>query len=86
MNFVFSLQSFLPRLATLDASHNNLTKLERDFHGLPVLCLANLANNRISSISPELVAKTRCNSNNGVINKLEILLEGNFEQFFIHIL
>lgn len=60
----------------MDASFNNLTKLERDFHGLPVLCLANLTNNRITSISPELVAKTRCNSNTGVVNKLVILLEG----------
>lgn len=76
-HFIFLLfQSFLPKLETLDASFNHLTKLERDFHGLPILCLANLTNNRITSISPELVAKTRCNSNTGVVNKLVILLEG----------
>lgn len=71
MNF----QTFLPNLLRLDASYNNLTKLERDFHGLPVLCSADLSNNRITSISPELVAKTRCSSH-GVVNKLEILLQG----------
>lgn len=69
-------KSFLPKLEKLDASFNNLTKLEKDFHGLPVLCLADLSNNRITSISPELVAKTRC-SNHGVLNKLEILLQEN---------
>lgn len=65
----------MPKLEKLDASFNNLTRLEKDFHGLPVLCLADLSNNRITSISPELVAKTRC-SNHGVLNKLEILLQG----------
>ncbi|KAJ6641720.1 Leucine-rich repeat-containing protein 15, partial [Pseudolycoriella hygida] len=69
-------KSFLPKLEKLDASYNNLTKLEKDFHGLPVLCLADLSNNRITSISPELVAKTRC-SIHGVLNKLEILLQEN---------
>lgn len=75
INIKLSLQSFLPKLEKLDASYNNLTRLEKDFHGLPVLCLADLSNNRITSISPELVAKTRC-SNHGVLNKLEILLQG----------
>lgn len=72
----------MPRLEKLDASFNNLTKLERDFHGFPVLCFADLSGNRISAISPELVAKTRCN-NHGVLNKLEILLQGMCELVII---
>ena len=52
-----------------------LTVMERDFHGLPVLCLADLSNNMISEISPNLVAHTRCN-NHGVANKFEIILQG----------
>lgn len=72
---LFSAQTFLPKLEKLYCSYNNLTKLERDFHGLPTLCFADLSNNHITYISPELVTKTRCNSH-GVINKLEILLQG----------
>lgn len=72
-----SFQTFLPKLEKLYSSYNNLSKLERDFHGLPALCFADLSNNHITHISPELVAKTRCNSH-GVINKLEILLQGLF--------
>lgn len=53
-----------------------MTRLEKDFHGLPVLCLADLSNNKIEYISPELVAKTRC-SKHGVVSKLEIVLKGN---------
>lgn len=78
MNIFSSLnqsKTFLPRLERLHASFNNLTKLERDFHGLPALCFADLSNNHITQISPDLVAKSRC-SNHGVINKLEILLQG----------
>lgn len=65
----------MPRLKKLNASFNQLTSLERDFHGLPVLCLADLSNNMISTISPDLVANTRC-INHGVANKLEIFLKG----------
>ncbi|XP_055315349.1 protein artichoke [Sitodiplosis mosellana] len=68
--------TFLPKLEKLFCSYNNLSKLERDFHGLPGLCFADLSNNHITQISPELVSKTRCNSH-GVINKLEILLQEN---------
>lgn len=76
MSACFLFQTFLPKLEKLNASHNNLTKLERDFHGLPILCFADLSNNHISYIAPDLVSKTRCSSH-GVVNKLEVLLQGN---------
>lgn len=69
-------QTFLPKLEKLYCSYNNLSKLERDFHGFPGLCFADLSNNHITHISAELVVKTRCNSH-GVTNKLEILLQGS---------
>lgn len=42
--------------------------------------MADLSNNRITSISPDLVAKTRCSSH-GVVNKLEILLQGSLYSY-----
>lgn len=74
-NCFVAFQTFLPKLEKLYSSYNNLSKLEHDFHGLPTLCFADLSNNHITHISPELVVKTRCNSH-GVTNKLEILLQG----------
>lgn len=74
-------QTFLPRLEVLNASYNHLTVLERDFHGLPNLCFSDLSNNRIISLSEDLVSKTRCN-NHGVLNKLEIILQGTEECSF----
>lgn len=75
-SFLFQIfQAFLPKLEKLYVTYNNLTKLENDFHGLPGLCYADLSNNHITFISPNLVAKTKC-INHGVVNKLEIVLQG----------
>lgn len=49
--------------------------MEKDFHGLPILCVADLSNNMITTISIDLVEKTHC-SNFGVRNTLEIYLRG----------
>lgn len=48
------------------ASHNRLTILDKDFHGFPVLCYADLGNNRIYAVGRELVSKTRCKIGHGV--------------------
>ncbi|XP_016956021.1 leucine-rich repeat-containing G-protein coupled receptor 6 [Drosophila biarmipes] len=66
----------LPSLKILKVAYNNITKLEQDFKGLPVLCQANLTNNQISTISSELVTNTRCKNHN-VPGKLEIHLDDN---------
>lgn len=47
-------------------SHNHLTILDKDLHGLPVLCYADLGNNRIVALGRELVSKTRCKIGHGV--------------------
>ena len=64
----------------MNASHNLMTTTGKDFHGLPVLCTADLSNNEIASMGVELVSNTRC-SNHGVVAKLEILLQGKAEYF-----
>ncbi|XP_049313390.1 probable serine/threonine-protein kinase DDB_G0278509 [Bactrocera dorsalis] len=69
-------RTFLPNLKILKAAYNNITRLEKDFHGLPVLCQANLTSNQISSISSELVSQTRCMTHN-VPGKLELYLNDN---------
>ncbi|XP_005190805.2 leucine-rich repeats and immunoglobulin-like domains protein 1 [Musca domestica] len=66
----------LPSLKILKVDFNNLTVLDKDFHGLPVLCQANLTHNQIVSISRELVAKTSC-VNHNVPGRLELYLEDN---------
>ncbi|KAL9910877.1 leucine-rich repeat-containing larval translucida isoform 1-T1 [Glossina fuscipes fuscipes] len=66
----------LPSLKILKVDYNNLTILDKDFHGLPVLCQANLTSNNIQHISRDLVAKTRC-INHNVPGKLELFLEDN---------
>lgn len=68
--------TILPNLKILSVAFNNITKLEQDFKGLPVLCQANLTNNQISSISSDLVTNTRCRNHN-VPGKLEINLDDN---------
>ncbi|XP_052846435.1 insulin-like growth factor-binding protein complex acid labile subunit [Drosophila gunungcola] len=68
--------TLLPSLKILKVAYNNITKLEQDFKGLPVLCQANLTNNQISTISSELVTNTRCKNHN-VPGKLEIHLDDN---------
>ncbi|KAH8375183.1 hypothetical protein KR200_000790 [Drosophila serrata] len=68
--------TLLPNLKILKVAYNNITKLEQDFKGLPVLCQANLTNNQISTISSELVTNTRCKNHN-VPGKLEIHLDDN---------
>ncbi|XP_070490388.1 leucine-rich repeat protein SHOC-2 [Chironomus tepperi] len=69
-------KAYLPTLQLLNASHNLMTTTGKDFHGLPVLCTADLSNNEIASMGVELVSNTRC-SNHGVVAKLEILLQEN---------
>ncbi|GAB0100362.1 Leucine-rich repeat [Sergentomyia squamirostris] len=69
-------KTYLPSLQHLNASFNLLTEMKNDFHGLPILCMADLANNNISIIYKDLVANTKC-SNHGVPNKLEIILQEN---------
>lgn len=57
----------------------------KDFHGLPVLCAADLSHNNIASMTIDLVSNTRC-SNHGVVGKLEIILQGLkllFDVFFL---
>lgn len=70
------LKAYLPTLETLNASFNLLTAMSKDFHGLPVLCAADLSYNNIASMTIDLVSNTRC-SNHGVVGKLEIVLQGN---------
>lgn len=74
MIFLYS-QTMLPNLKVLKVAYNNITKLERDFYGLPVLCQVNLTSNHITTISSELVTNTRCKNHN-VPGKLEIHLDG----------
>jgi hypothetical protein len=62
-------------LEILNASYNLLTTIGKDFHGLPVLCTADLSHNSIASMTVDLVSNTRC-SNHGVVGKLEIFLQG----------
>lgn len=69
------LQTFLPSLEELIATHNQLVALEQDFHGLPVLCWADLSYNQIRTISKELVEKTQCQLH-GVNRTLNIYLNG----------
>ncbi|XP_063393736.1 leucine-rich repeat-containing G-protein coupled receptor 4 [Cydia fagiglandana] len=69
-------KSFLPSLEELIAHHNNISTLDKDFHGLPSLCMADLAYNKIRSINYDLVSKTRCTIN-GVPSKLKIYLQDN---------
>ncbi|KAH8378589.1 hypothetical protein KR009_000075 [Drosophila setifemur] len=68
--------TLLPNLKILNVAFNNITKLDQDFKGMPVLCQANLTNNQISAISSELVTNTRCRNHN-VPGKLEINLDDN---------
>ncbi|EDV97032.1 leucine-rich repeat and death domain-containing protein 1 [Drosophila grimshawi] len=68
--------TLLPNLRVLKVAYNNISKLERDFYGLPVLCQVNLTNNQITTISSELVTNTRCRTHN-VPGKLEINLDDN---------
>ncbi|XP_048004885.1 leucine-rich repeat-containing G-protein coupled receptor 4 isoform X2 [Leguminivora glycinivorella] len=69
-------KSFLPSLEELIAHHNNISALDKDFHGLPSLCMADLSYNKIRSINYDLVSKTRCTIN-GVPSKLKIYLQDN---------
>ncbi|CAH1129995.1 unnamed protein product [Ceutorhynchus assimilis] len=74
-------KTYLPRLSELKATHNQLTILEHDFHGLPVLCDADLSSNHIVALGRELVTKTRCKIEHGVhdgtYDTLKILLTDN---------
>ncbi|KAH8365885.1 hypothetical protein KR093_006907 [Drosophila rubida] len=68
--------TWLQNLKILKVAYNNISKLEHDFYGLPYLCQVNLTNNQITTISGELVTKTRCKNHN-VPGKLEIHLDQN---------
>nr|CAD7397255.1 unnamed protein product [Timema cristinae] len=69
-------KTFLPSLEGLMASNNLLTLLDRDFHGLPVLCWADLSNNQITVVGRELASKTRCKIR-GIVGTLRIYLQDN---------
>nr|CAD7598643.1 unnamed protein product [Timema genevievae] len=69
-------KTFLPSLEGLIASNNLLTLLDRDFHGLPVLCWADLSNNQITVVGRELASKTRCRIR-GIMGTLRIYLQDN---------
>lgn len=69
-------QAVLPKLEELKAAHNLLTHLEKDFHGLPNLCWADLSYNRIESISDALGKFTQCIVHS-VHKPLRIYLQGN---------
>nr|CAD7454215.1 unnamed protein product [Timema tahoe] len=69
-------KTFLPSLEGLIASNNLLTLLDRDFHGLPVLCWADLSNNQITVVGRELASKTRCKIR-GIMGTLRIYLQDN---------
>lgn len=72
---MFLFQTFLPSLEELIAHHNNITTLDKDFHGLPSLCIADLSYNKIQSVNYDLVSKSRCTIN-GVPSKLKLYLQG----------
>lgn len=69
-------KTFLPSLEELLAHHNNITNLDKDFHGLPSLCIADLSFNKIHSVNYDLVSKSRCTIN-GVPSILKIYLQDN---------
>ncbi|KOB67726.1 putative leucine-rich transmembrane protein [Operophtera brumata] len=69
-------KTFLPSLEELIAHHNNITMLDKDFHGLPSLCMADLSFNKIQSVNYDLVSKSRCTIN-GVPSILKIYLQDN---------
>ncbi|KAG7313187.1 hypothetical protein JYU34_000282 [Plutella xylostella] len=69
-------KTFLPALEELIAHHNNITALDKDFHGLPLLCLADLSYNQIRSVNYDLVSKTHCTINR-VSSVLKIYLQDN---------
>jgi len=72
------IQTWLPSLEELKASHNRLVTLSgRDFRGFPVLCWADISMNQIRTLMPELVANTRCTIH-GVPDVLRIYLQGEF--------
>ncbi|XP_046977198.1 leucine-rich repeat-containing G-protein coupled receptor 4 [Vanessa cardui] len=79
-NHITSLEetskTFLPSLEELIAHHNNITILDKDFHGLPSLCIADLSYNKIQSVNYEVVSKSRCTIN-GVPSILKIYLQDN---------
>ncbi|KAI8430912.1 hypothetical protein MSG28_001031 [Choristoneura fumiferana] len=69
-------KTFLPSLEELIAHHNNITVLNKDFHGLPSLCIADLSYNKIRSMNYDVVSKSRCTIN-GVPSNLKLYLEDN---------
>ncbi|CAG9862799.1 unnamed protein product [Phyllotreta striolata] len=73
-------KTYLPRLSELKASHNLLTILDKDFHGLPVLCYADLSNNQIVALGRDLVAKTRCTIEHGVHEGTWDILKINLQE------
>ncbi|KAJ2954306.1 hypothetical protein O0L34_g2558 [Tuta absoluta] len=79
-NHITSLEetskTFLPSLEELIAHHNNISALDKDFHGLPSLCLADLSYNQIQSMNYDLVSKSRCTIN-GIPSILKIYLQDN---------
>ncbi|XP_063235171.1 protein artichoke [Bacillus rossius redtenbacheri] len=69
-------KTFLPSLERLIASNNFLTTLDKDFHGLPALCYADLSNNLIEVVGRELASAPHCRLL-GVAGTLRVELQGN---------
>uniref|UniRef100_A0A1Y1MT41 LRRCT domain-containing protein n=1 Tax=Photinus pyralis TaxID=7054 RepID=A0A1Y1MT41_PHOPY len=69
-------KTVLPSLNELIASHNSIKILNQDFHGLPVLCWADLSNNQIVALGRDLVRNTRCKEQY-TWGTLKILLQNN---------
>ncbi|KAK5642667.1 hypothetical protein RI129_008834 [Pyrocoelia pectoralis] len=69
-------KTVLPSLNELIASHNKIKILNHDFHGLPVLCWADLSNNQIVALGRDLVRNTRCKEQY-TWGTLKILLQNN---------
>lgn len=69
-------QTRLGALEDLRASFNLITHLEKDFHGFPQLCWADMSYNQIEDISNSLLDHTQC-TYHGVNMTLRIYLQGN---------
>jgi hypothetical protein len=68
-------QKLLPSLETLLAGHNQLTLLDKDLHGFPKICVADLSHNNIDHISTAIASKSSCVVKD-VTSTLRIFLQG----------
>jgi len=57
------------------AGHNELTFLDKDLHGFPKICVADLSHNKIEKIGTAIAAKSSCVVKD-VVATLRIFLQG----------